>query len=287
MNRRRIPLAGRIGLIVFLGFSALFFLAPIYVMIVTSLKSMQEIREGSLLALPHAPSLNAWWDAWFTACVGLACTGIRTGFWNSVIILIPGVFLSVLVGALNGYALSLWRVKRADTILLLLIAAGFIPYQVIIYPLVKIFSFIGLYNTLPGIVLIHTIFSMPILTLIFRNHYLNLPGEIFKAARIDGAGYWRMFFHIVLPLSPGILIVAVIIQVTGIWNDFLLGLIFAGRTYQPMTVQLNNLVGSTLGSPRYDVNMAATLLTALPPLIVYLASGRFFVRGITAGSIKG
>lgn len=287
MNARRTPLAGRIGLAVFLFSATAFFLAPIYVMIVTSLKTMPEIRDGSILALPQAPSLTAWLEAWGTACNGLECSGISTGFWNSVLILMPSVFFSVLAGALNGYALSLWRVKGADVLLFLLIAAGFIPYQVIIFPLVKIMSTIGLYGTLPGIVLIHVIFSLPILTLIFRNHYINLPSEIFKAARIDGAGYWTMFTHIVMPLSPGIIIVAVIIQVTGIWNDFLLGLIFAGREYQPMTVQLNNLVGSTLGARRYDLEMAATLLTALPPLIVYLLSGRFFVRGITAGSIKG
>lgn len=287
MRPRRAPLPSRIALGLFLVCASLFFLAPIYVMVVTSLKSMPEIREGSILALPRAPGLGAWDEAWSRACIGLTCAGISPGFWNSTIILVPSVVLSVLAGALNGYALSLWRVKGADFALFLLIAAGFIPYQVIIFPMVKVMSAIGLYSTLPGIVLIHVVFSLPILTLIFRNHYIRLPGEIFKAARIDGAGYWAMFWHVVLPLSPGIIVVAVIIQVTGIWNDFLLGLIFAGRDYQPMTVQLNNLVGSTHGARRYDVEMAATLLTALPPLLVYLASGRFFVRGITAGAIKG
>jgi glucose/mannose transport system permease protein len=287
MSRRRTPLAGRVGLAAFLLISAAFFLAPIYVMLVTSLKTMPEIREGSILALPRSPTLHAWSDAWWTACSGLECSGISTGFWNSVLILVPSVVLSVLVGAMVGYAISLWRVRGANTLLFLLIAAGFIPYQVIIFPLVKITSTLGVYGTLPGIVLIHVIFSLPILSLIFRNHYIHLPVEIIKAARVDGAGYWRMFFHIVLPLSPGIIIVAVIIQVTGVWNDFLLGLIFAGLDYQPMTVQLNNLVGSTLGARRYDLEMAATLLTALPPLIVYLLSGRFFIRGITAGAIKG
>jgi glucose/mannose transport system permease protein len=287
MRRRRIPLAGRVGLAVFLVASSAFFLAPIYVMVATSLKSMPEIRQGSILSLPTAPSFEAWQDAWSRACIGLTCSGISVGFWNSVMILIPGVFFSVLVGALNGYALSLWRMKGSNAMLFLLIAAGFIPYQVIIFPMVKVMSTVGLYSTLPGIVLIHVIFSLPILTLIFRNHYIHLPAEIFKAARVDGAGYWKMFWHIMLPLSPGVIVVAVIIQVTGIWNDFLLGLIFAGRDFQPMTVQLNNLVGSTHGARQYNVEMAATLLTALPPLIVYLLSGRFFVRGITAGAIKG
>jgi glucose/mannose transport system permease protein len=287
MRSHRTPLAGRIGLAIFVLVACAFFLAPIYVMVVTSLKSMPEIRQGNILSLPLLPSLEAWHDAWSRACIGLTCSGISVGFWNSVMILVPGVILSVLAGALNGYALSLWRVKGADAMLFLLIAAGFIPYQVIIFPMVKVMSAVGLYSTLPGIVLIHVIFSLPILTLIFRNHYIHLPVEIFKAARVDGAGYWKMFWYIMLPLSPGVIIVAVIIQVTGIWNDFLLGLIFAGRNFQPMTVQLNNLVSSTHGARQYNVEMAATLLTALPPLIVYLLSGRFFVRGITAGAIKG
>lgn len=287
LSSRRAPIAGRVGLWLFLLSAAAFFALPIYVMVATSLKDMSEIRAGSLLALPLSPSLEAFHFAWSKACVGITCGGISPGFWNSVAILVPGVALSVLAGALNGYALSLWRVRGSEAILFLLIAAGFIPYQVILYPLVKVFSAIGLYGTLPGIVLVHTLFSLPILTLIFRNFYLGLPTEIVKAARIDGAGYWRIFLHIILPMSPAILIVATIIQVTGIWNDFLLGLIFAGLDWQPMTVQLNNMIGSARGARLYNVEMAATLLTALPPLLVYLLSGRFFVRGITAGAIKG
>lgn len=285
--RRKTSLAGRVGLWVFLLSAAAFFALPIYVMVATSLKDMGEIRGGSLLTLPTAPTLDAFRIAWSEACVSITCGGISTGFWNSVAILLPGVALSVIVGAINGYALSLWRVKGADAILFLLIAAGFIPYQVILYPLVKVLSVVGLFGTLPGIVLIHTLFSLPILTLIFRNFYIGLPTEIIKAARVDGAGYWRIFLHIILPMSPAILIVATIIQVTGIWNDFLLGLIFAGLDWQPMTVQLNNMIGSARGARSYNVEMAATLLTALPPLLVYLLSGRFFVRGITAGAIKG
>ncbi len=287
MRARRQPLAGRLGLYVFLGSAAIFFLLPLYVMVATSLKTMPEIRSGSLLAFPLSPEFSPWVKAWSQACIGIACEGIRVGFWNSVAILVPGAALSVLVGALNGYALSLWAPRGAGAILFLLIAAGFVPYQVILYPLVRIMSEIGLFGTLPGIVLIHTLFSLPILTLIFRNYYIGLPAEIIKAARVDGAGYWRIFMHIVLPMSPPILIVAMIIQVTGIWNDFLLGLIFAGRDWLPMTVQLNNLVGSARGAREYNVEMAATLLTALLPLVVYIASGRFFVRGITAGAVKG
>ncbi len=285
--RRRQPRAGRIGLYAFLASASLFFALPLYVMVTTSLKTMAEIREGSILSFPTAPDVTPWIVAWSQACIGIACEGIRTGFWNSLAILVPGVALSVAVGALNGYALSMWRSNKGDALLFLLIAAGFIPYQVILYPLVKIMSGIGLFSTLPGIVLIHTLFSLPILTLIFRNYYVALPAEILKAARVDGAGYWRSFLHIVLPLSPPILIVAGIIQITGIWNDFLLGLVFAGREWQPMTVQLNNIVGSAQSGRQYNVEMAATLLTAALPLLVYLLSGRFFVRGIAAGAVKG
>jgi glucose/mannose transport system permease protein len=285
MNRG--PRSARIGLYLFLLSSAAFFALPLYVMVVTSLKSMPEIREGSLLALPADPSLSAWRTAWAEACIGIACQGIRIGFWNSIAILVPGVIVSVAVGALNGYALSQWQGRFADRLLFLLIAAGFIPYQVLLYPLVRLMSEMGLFGTLPGIVLIHTLFSLPILTLIFRNYYVALPSEILKAARVDGAGYWQSFRFIVLPLSAPILIVAAIIQITGIWNDFLRGLVFAGRDWLPMTVQLNNLVGSARGAREYNVEMAATLITAALPLAVYLASGRFFVRGIVAGSVKG
>lgn len=283
----RTPLAGRVGLYCFAAISALFFLLPIYIMIVTSFKTMPEIRHGSILALPAALDFAAWEQAWSSACIGVACAGISPGFWNSVMIVIPGVVISVLIGAVNGYALSLWRVRGAEILLFLLIAAGFIPYQIILFPLVKIFSMMGLYGSLAGIIAVHVIFSLPILVLIFRNYYLGLPSEIVRAARVDGAGYWRIFWHVILPMSPGILIVAVIIQFTGIWNDFLLGLVFGGRDYLPMTVQLNNLVASTQGERHYNIDMAATLLTALPPLIVYLLSGRFFVGGITAGAVKG
>lgn len=279
--------SARIGLYLFLFSAAAFFALPLYVMIVTSLKTMPEIRDGSLLALPADPGFSAWRSAWSEACIGIACNGIRTGFWNSIAILVPGVIVSVTVGALNGYALSQWQGPLANRLLFALIAAGFIPYQVLLYPLVRMLSTVGMFGTLPGIVFVHTLFSLPILTLIFRNYYVALPAEILKAAKVDGAGYWQSFRFIVLPLSVPILIVAGIIQITGIWNDFLLGLVFAGRDWLPMTVQLNNLVGSARGAREYNVEMAATLITAALPLAVYLASGRFFVRGIVAGSVKG
>jgi len=279
--------AGRIGLYAFLLGAALFFSIPLLIVVMTSLKPMAEIRTGSIFALPLAPNFDAWVKAWMSACTGLACEGIRVGFWNSFRILIPSVALSVMAGALNGYALAQWKPPGANALLTALMLGAFIPYQVILYPMVKILSNVGLYNSLPGIIAVHIIFGLPVMTLIFRNFYAGLPDELLKAARVDGAGFWRIFVEIMLPLSVNILIVAVILQVTGIWNDYLLGLIFAGRDNAPMTVQLNLIVNTSMGEQEHNVNMAATLLTALPPLLVYFASGRYFVRGITAGAVKG
>ncbi|HEY0421075.1 MAG TPA: carbohydrate ABC transporter permease [Acetobacteraceae bacterium] len=278
---------GRIGLYAFLVITALFFLAPLYVMLVTSLKTMPEVRAGHILALPESVNLEAWGKAWSSACTGLNCNGIRVGFWNSVRILVPSVLVSIGVGAVTGYALSFWRPRGAGLLFGVLIAVAFVPYQVFIYPLVRIFSQVGLNNSLPGIVVVHTIFGLPTMTLIFRNHFAALPVELFKAARVDGAGFWRIFASIMLPMALPIIVVAMILQVTGIWNDFIFGLVFAGRENLPMTVQLNNVVNSVQGEREYNVEMAATILTALVPLLVYFVSGRWFVRGIAAGAVKG
>jgi glucose/mannose transport system permease protein len=279
--------AGRVGLHVFLIIAALFFALPLYVMIVTSLKPMDEIRLGNIVALPHDVSLAAWSKAWSSACTGLNCNGIQVGFFNSIKILVPSVIVSIMVGSVTGYALSFWRVRGANLLFAALMIVAFIPYQLFLYPLVRVFSTIGLGQSLGTIVLVHTIFGLPTMTLIFRNYFASLPPELFKAARVDGAGFFRIFWSIMLPMATPILVVAVILQVTGIWNDFILGLIFAGRENLPMTVQLNNIVNSTQGERLYNVDMAATMLTALVPLIVYFASGRWFVRGIAAGAVKG
>jgi glucose/mannose transport system permease protein len=278
---------GRIGVYGFLVTAALFFLLPLWIMVVTSLKPMDEIRLGNILALPAAMTFDAWTKAWSSACTGLDCNGISVGFWNSVRILIPSVILSIIAGAINGYALSFWRVKGANVMFGILLLGAFIPYQVFLYPLVRIFSMTGIYNSLTCIVLVHVIFGLPTMTLLFRNYYAGLPLELFKAARIDGGGFWSIFIHVILPMSTPIIVVATILQVTGIWNDFIFGLTFAGRQNLPMTVQLNNIVNSTQGERAYNVDMAATMLAALVPLVVYFVSGRWFVRGIAAGAVKG
>lgn len=278
---------GRIGLYAFLVVAALFFALPLYVMIVTSLKGMPEVRAGNIFALPQAPSFDAWTRAWSTACTGLNCDGISVGFWNSVRILIPSVIIPIALAAWTGYALSFWKARGAELVFGILLVGAFIPYQVFLYPMVRGFSMVGLFGTLPGIVLVHTIFGLPILTLMFRNFFIGLPIDLVKAARIDGANFAQIFFYVMLPLAVPMIVVAVIMQATSVWNDFLFGQVFAGPDNLPMTVQLNNVVNSTLGEKEYNVNMAATMLTALLPLAVYFFSGRWFVRGIAAGAVKG
>jgi glucose/mannose transport system permease protein len=277
----------RIGLYALLVSSAVFFLLPLYVMLATSLKPMEEIRLGQLFALPLHVTIEPWRQAWASACTGLECRGIQVGFWNSVKIAVPSTVASIFFGALNGYALSFWRVRWAGALFGVLMFGAFVPYQVMMYPLVRALAAVDLFGTLTGIVLIHTVFGMPVMTLLFRNYYAGVPSELFKAARIDGGGFWRIFFQLMLPMSLPIIAVAVIMQLTNIWNDFLIGLVFAGRENLPMTVQLNNVINTTTGERLYNVNMAATVLTSLLPLAVYLMSGRWFIRGITAGAVKG
>ncbi|OOY25799.1 sugar ABC transporter permease [Thioclava sediminum] len=279
--------ASRIGIYAFLVFAAAFFLLPFYVMIVTSFKTMPEIQQGNIFGLPTDFTLKPWSTAWAHACTGVNCEGIRVGVLNSFEIMIPAATLSILLGAINGYALSFWRPRGGNLIFAVLLLGAFIPYQVYLYPLVRMLSKVSLYNTLPGIITVHVIFGLPVMTLLFRNYYVAVPVDLFKAARIDGGGFWTIFFQLMIPMSGPILVVAAILQVTGIWNDFLFGLIFAGRDHLPMTVELNNIVNTTTGTKAYNVNMAATILTALVPLIVYFVSGRWFVRGIAAGAVKG
>lgn len=278
---------GRVGVYAFLILAALFFLMPLWVMVVTSLKTMPEIQLRQIFAWPSEITFEPWLKAWDTACTGRDCNGLKPGFLNSVKITVIGTIISIICAMLNGYALSFWRYKGANLLFGLLVFGAFVPYQVVIYPLIIGLRNVGLFGTLPGIIIVHTIFGMPILTLLFRNFFASLPQELFKAARVDGAGFWQIFFQIMLPMSVPITIVAVILQVTGIWNDFLFGTVFAGRENMPMTVQLNNIVNTTTGVREYNVHMAATILTAAVPLAVYFISGKWFVRGIAAGAVKG
>jgi len=267
--------------------AAVYYLIPLYVMVVTSLKGMPEIRLGNIFAPPMEITFEPWVKAWATACTGLNCDGLSRGFWNSVRITVPSVVVSIAIASVNGYALANWRFKGSEFFFSVLIIGAFIPYQVMIYPIVIILREIGIYGSLTGLIIVHSIFGMPILTLLFRNYFVSLPEELFKAARVDGAGFWQIFLQIMLPMSLPIFVVAMILQVTGIWNDFLFGVVFTRPDTYPMTVQLNNIVNSVQGVKEYNVNMAATILTGLVPLVVYFVSGRLFVRGIAAGAVKG
>ncbi len=280
-SRRNILLYGT------LIFVSVYYLLPLWIMVVTSLKGMPEIRMGNIFAPPVEITFEPWVKAWATACTGLNCEGLSRGFWNSVRILIPSVILSIAVASVNGYALSNWKFKGSEVFFTILIFGAFIPYQVMLYPLVILLREMGIYGTLWGLVLVHTIFGMPILTLLFRNYFSSLPEELFKAARVDGAGFWGIYFRVMLPMSLPIFVVAIILQVTGIWNDFLFGVVYTKPDLYPMTVQLNNIVNSVQGVKEYNVNMAATLLTGLVPLTIYFLSGKLFVRGIAAGAVKG
>jgi len=266
---------------------ALYYLLPLYVMIVTSLKGMPEIRLGNIFAPPVEITFQPWVKAWAEACTGLNCDGLSRGFWNSVRITVPSVILSIAIASINGYALANWRFKGSETFFVILIFGAFIPYQVMLYPIVILLREIGLYGTLWGLVIVHTIFGMPILTLLFRNYFTSVPEELFKAARVDGAGFWAIYFKIMLPMALPIFVVAIILQVTGIWNDFLFGVVYTRPDTYPMTVQLNNIVNSVQGVKEYNVNMAATIITGLVPLAIYFISGKLFVRGIAAGAVKG
>ncbi|MFL2786009.1 MAG: carbohydrate ABC transporter permease [Paracoccaceae bacterium] len=283
----------------------LYYLLPLYVMIVTSLKGMPEIRMGNIFSPPVEVTYEPWVKAWAEACTGINCDGLSRGFWNSVWILVPSVILSIAIASVNGYALANWKFKGSEVFFTILIFGAFIPYQVMIYPIVILLRESGdgitniirlfdsdaskfrLMGSVWGLVIVHTIFGMPILTLLFRNYFTSVPEELFKAARVDGAGFWGIYFQIMLPMSLPIFVVAMILQVTGIWNDFLFGVIYTKPDTYPMTVQLNNIVNSVQGVKEYNVNMAATLLTGLVPLVIYFASGKLFVRGIAAGAVKG
>lgn len=285
--KKSLPTPARLGIYGFLLTTSAFFLLPLYVMVMTSLKTPEEVRLAALFAWPADPQFSNWAHAWSSACIAIACDGIQAGFWNSVRLVIPATLLSVLLGALNGYALSFWRSKWGNFLFAVIMLGAFVPFQVMIYPLVAWFRLGGFYNSYWAILLVHCIFGMPLLTLLFRNYYVSVPQELFKAARIDGGGFWRIFVQLMLPMATPMLIVAIILQVTGIWNDYLFGLIFAGKDNYPMTVQLNNLVNTSFGERRYHIEMAATMLTSAVPLAVYFFSGRWFVRGIAAGAVKG
>ncbi|WP_425090658.1 carbohydrate ABC transporter permease [Tropicimonas sp. S265A] len=266
---------------------ALFYMLPLYVMLVNSVKPLDEITGGGMMSLPQTWTLEPWSKAWNSAQIGVEPTGLAPYFWNSIKMVVPAVAISTVLGALNGYVLTKWRFKY-DTILFgLMLFACFIPFQIVLIPMARVLGEIGLAGSTGGLVLVHVVYGIGFSTLYFRNYYAAFPTELVRAAQIDGAGFFQIFWRILLPSSGPITVVCVIWQFTNIWNDFLFGASFASGDGAPMTVALNNLVQSSTGVKEYNVHFAGAILAALPTLLVYIVAGRYFVRGLMAGSVKG
>ena len=266
---------------------ALFYTLPLYVMVVNSFKPLGEITGGGMMNLPQAFTFEPWAKAWSTAQIGVDPTGLSPYFWNSIKMVVPAVVISTILGALNGYVLTKWKFKYDTIVFGLILFAFFIPFQIVLIPMAKMLGLMGLAGTTWGLVLVHVVYGVGFTTLYFRNYYAVFPTELVRAAQIDGAGFFRIFWRILLPSSGPIAVVSIIWQFTNIWNDFLFGASFAGADSQPMTVALNNLVQSSTGVKEYNVHFAGAILAALPTLLVYIVAGRYFVRGLMAGSVKG
>lgn len=265
---------------------SLYYLLPLYVMVVNSVKPLPEITGGNMMALPQTFTLEPWASAWSTAQIGVEPTGLKPYFINSILMVVPAVAISTIIGALNGYVLTKWRFKYDGVVFGLLLFSCFIPFQIVLIPMAVILGKLGLAGSVPGLVLVHVVYGIGFTTLYYRNYYAAFPTELVRAAMIDGAGFFRIFWRILLPVSGPITVVSIIWQFTNIWNDFLFGVSFGG-TSQPMTVALNNLVQSSTGVKEYNVHFAGAILAALPTLLVYIVAGRYFVRGLMAGSVKG
>ena len=270
-----------------LAIFAVYYMLPLFVMVTTSLKSLEEIRTGSLISLPRDITFEAWGMAWKGACSGIKCEGLKPYFWNSIIMAVPAVAISTFIGAINGYVIAQWRFRGANLIFSLMLFGCFIPFQVVLLPMARLLGIFGLAGSIQGLVFVHVVYGLGFTTLFFRNYYVSISPELIRAAKIDGAGFFRIFWSVFLPLSIPIIVVTVIWQFTQIWNDFLFGVSFSQAGTQPITVALNNIVNSTTGVKEYNVDMAAAIIAALPTLLVYVVAGKYFIRGLTAGSVKG
>lgn len=277
----------RVALYTFLIAAALVFILPVYVMAVNSLKPLDEIRSGDLMALPMQWTIEPWLTAWSTAQIGVQPTGLRPYFVNSFLMVIPAVIFSTLIGAMNGYILTQFKMRGANLLFAAMLFSVFLPYQIVLIPMAKTLGILGLAGTVKGLVFVHTVYGIGFTTLFFRNYYSAFPNELVRSARMDGASFFGVLTRILLPNSAPIIVVTLIWQFTNIWNEFLFGASFSDFSSSPLTVALNNLVSSSTGVKEYNVHFAGAFIAALPTLIVYMVSGKYFVRGLMAGSVKG
>jgi glucose/mannose transport system permease protein len=265
---------------------AAFYLVPLVVVMLNSLRSTEDIAHAGVINLPRHLVWSNFSQTWSSYCISEHCTGIQPYFWNSMRMVIPATIVSTMLGALNGYSLSLWRFRGDKFVFGIMTLGVFLPEQMRLVPWVIVLRDLGLFNTISGLVMIHTVQGLSFTTLFCRNYYVSIPQDLLKAARIDGAGFFRIFWRIVLPLSPPILIVTVIWQFTGIWNEYLYGVTFSTGEHQPITAALIAFSAHLSDAPQYGEQSAAVLLAAAPTLLVYLFGGRYFVRGLTAGAVK-
>ena len=278
-NAIRASRPARVFIYVVLILFALFYLLPFGIMLINSLKPLGEITGGNIVALPRDWTIQPWLDAWSTAQIGVEPTGLRPYFVNSILMAVPAVAISTIVGAFNGYVLTKWRFRGDTLVFGLILFSCFIPFQIVLIPMARILGLLNIAGTTPGLVLVHVVYGIGFTTLYFRNYYAAFPTELIRAAQIDGAKFFQIFWRILLPSSGPIIAVSCIWQFTNIWNDFLFGASFASGGAAPMTVALNNLVNSSTGVREY--------MAAGPTLLVYIVAGRYFVRGLMAGSVKG
>lgn len=276
----------RLAIYLCLFLFAAWYLVPLVVVTANSFRSLEDITRAGLLSLPRSFTLEGWVVAWGSHCIGGLCEGISPYFVNSLAMVVPATLISTLIGALNGYALSLWRFRGSEVLFGIITLGVFMPGQMVLLPWAITLGQLGLTNTTSGLVLVHTIQGLSFTTLFCRNYYVNVPPELVRAARIDGAGFFQIFRRIILPLSPPILIVCVIWQFTGIWNEYLFGVTFSSGARQPITAALIALSAAGTNVHYYHVESAAVLMAALPPLLIYLFGGKYFMRGLTQGAVK-
>ncbi len=268
---------GRVLVYAVLLFFTAYYLLPIYMLLLSAFKPFDQVSVNQMWDLPKSLYLDNW---------ARAAPLVAPNFWNSVMIAVPAALISSFIGSLNGYVFAKWRFPYSNLLFMLILFGIFLPYQGILIPLVQVLTVMHLYGSIAGLIFVHCVFGMPITALMFRAYFVTVPNDLVDAARIDGAGFFGIYWWIMLPIAAPAFAVALIWQFTSIWNDFLLGVVvLSNPSLSPMTVAINNITGSF--SVEWNLQMAAAVLAALPTVLVYLLLGRLFMRGLLAGALKG